>query len=231
MRHHHHTARDQTTRFHTRGKSVVPSPWQATSVSLATLITIAAGPVLVLALERLTGRCELNRWMIATIVLSLAGLALLVGLPSGGFAVTALLGSAALSLLAAAGFVAVTLLGAHPIPAMDDLATTGISFTIGGVLLAPIAEGTTCSTFDPSPAALGLLLGLATAPTAVAYTLYFRGLRGVSATIVTLLETLTAAVLGAFLLGDQLGIAGTTGALMLAVAVVIAPKAQPSVAN
>ncbi|MRH92187.1 EamA family transporter [Nocardia sp. SYP-A9097] len=205
-----------------------------TSVSLATLTTIAAGPVLMLATEQITGRGKVNRWMIATIALSLAGLALLVGLPSGGFAVTAVLGSAGLSLLAAAGFVAVTLLGAHPIPALDDLATTGISFTIGGLLLAPAAEVTTGMTFHPSLASLGLLLGLATAPTAVAYTLYFRGLRSVNATvatIVTLLEPLTAAVLGAYLLGDQLGITGMTGALILAVAVVVAPKAQPSMAN
>ncbi|NUS93454.1 MAG: EamA family transporter, partial [Nocardia sp.] len=185
-----------------------------TSASLATLITIAAGPVLMLAIERITGRCKVNRWMIATIILSLAGLALLVGLPSGGFAVTALFGSAGLSLLAAAGFVAVTLLGARPVHALDELATIGISFTIGGLFLAPVAEMTTGLAFHPSLAALGLLLGLATAPTAVAYTLYFRSLRSVSATvatIVTLLEPLTAAVLGAFFLWDQLGITGMTG--------------------
>ncbi|MBF6301149.1 hypothetical protein IU459_26925, partial [Nocardia amamiensis] len=35
MRHHHHTARDQTTRSHTRGKPVVPSPWQATALLIA----------------------------------------------------------------------------------------------------------------------------------------------------------------------------------------------------
>jgi drug/metabolite transporter, DME family len=205
-----------------------------TSVSLATLITIAAGPVLMSAVERITGRCAVNRWTIATIVLSLTGLTLLVGLPSGGFTATAVFDSAGLALLSAAGFVAMTLVGSRPVPALDDLATTGISFTIGGLLLASVVELTTGLTFHPSLAALGLLLGLATAPTAVAYTLYFRGLRSVGATvatIVTLLEPLTAAVLGAWVLGDRLGITGTTGALMLAVAVVVAARAQASMAN
>src|SRR4051812_36315756 len=87
-----------------------------TSVSLATLVTIGASPALVLAAERVTGRRRVDRWMLATLCLALAGLGLLVGLPSGGFTGGAVLASTALAVLAASGFATVTLVGSRPVP-------------------------------------------------------------------------------------------------------------------
>lgn len=198
-----------------------------TSVSLSTLITIGASPLLVLLGERITGRRRIDRWVISTIALSSAGLALLVGLPSGGFSTGAILGSAAAALLASAGFSTMTLLGARPVAGLDDLTTIGVGFPLGGLLLAPIAAGTTGLAFRPNLATIALLIALTVVPTALAYTMYLRGLRSVNATtaaVMSLLEPLTAALLAALLLGDRLGTTGVVGAIMLAAAVVLAAR-------
>lgn len=79
------------------------------------------------------------------------------------------------------------------------------------------------------PAAFGLLAALAVAPTAVAYTAYFVGPRSAPAgvgAVLALLEPLTAAVLAAVLLGDRLGVAGWTGAVLLGCAVVLGARVR-----
>ena len=85
-----------------------------TSVPLATLVTIGAAPVIVLGVERVTGR-RTGRLATATTGLALTGLGLLVGLPSG-FGETAVLASAGMAVLAAAGFAAITLIGSGRCP-------------------------------------------------------------------------------------------------------------------
>ena len=109
-----------------------------TSVPLATLVTIGAAPVIVLAAARVTGR-PAGRHAAATTALAVTGLGLLVGLPSG-FGETAVLASAGMAVLAAAGFAAVTLTGSRPVPGLDDLTVTGFGFTIGGLALMPLAQ-------------------------------------------------------------------------------------------
>jgi DME family drug/metabolite transporter len=147
---------------------------------------------------------------------------LLVGLPSGGPGYAAVLASAGFALLAAAGFATLTLIGASPVPGLDDLTVTGFGFTFGGLVLLPFAAVSGLA-FRPGPAAIGLLIALGTGPTAVAYTLYFRGLRGApagTAALLALLEPLTATLLAALLLGDRLSLPGMAGAALLLAAVV-----------
>jgi DME family drug/metabolite transporter len=198
-----------------------------TSVSLATLVTIGMSPVLVLAGERLLRRHRGDRGMLGVICLAIAGLGLLVGLPAGQRTSGAALASAGLALLSAAGFAAVTLLGARPVPGLESRVAVGLSFTAGGLVLVPFATATTGLAFTPDVPAVALLAALGVGPTAVAYTLYFRGLRTASAStaaMLALLEPLTGALLAAVVLGDRLGPAGTAGAGLLAAAVVIAAR-------
>jgi DME family drug/metabolite transporter len=195
-----------------------------TSVSLATLVTIGSAPVIVLAAGWAVTRRRVGWRAGGTAGLALAGLALLVGLPSGGFSEAAVLASAGLAVAAAGGFAAVTLLGARPVPGLDDLAVTGFGFTLGGLVLVPLAASTSGLGFRPSLAALGLLAVLGTGPTAVAYPLYFRGLRSVpagTAALLALLEPLTGVILAALILGDRLGPTGIAGAVILATAVTL----------
>jgi drug/metabolite transporter, DME family len=189
-----------------------------TSVSLATLVTIGGSPVIVQVAERFRGR---GRGSAAATVLALGGLGLLVGLPSGGPGYAAVLASTGFALLAAAGFATLTLIGASPVPGLDDLTVTGFGFTLGGLVLLPFAA-VSGLVFRPGPAAIGLLIALGTGPTAAAYTLYFRGLRGApasTAALLALLEPLTATLLAALLLGDRLSLPGMAGAALLLAAV------------
>jgi DME family drug/metabolite transporter len=193
-----------------------------TSVALATLVTIGTAPVIVLGVSRLAGRGT-GRLAPLAAGLALAGLGLLVGLPSG-FTGPAVLASTALAVVAAAGFAAVTLIGARPVPGLDDLTVTGFGFTLGGLLLMPAAAALGGLAFRPGPQALGLLAALAIGPTAVAYTLYFRGLRTVAAStaaLLALLEPLTGAILAALVLGQRLSAAGVAGAALLMAAVMV----------
>jgi DME family drug/metabolite transporter len=200
-----------------------------TNVSLATLITIGGTPVIVAIVERLTGRRPLGRSGVVTLVLALVGLGLLVGFPDGSFPGTAMLAGTGLSLLSAAGFAAVTLLGTSPVPGLDDLAVNGYGFVLGGVVLLPLAGvvgpglGVRAALgAGTGLAAAALLLALAAFPTAIAYTLYYRGLRTAAAStgaLLSLLEPLTAAVLAAIFLGERLGPVGVTGAALLLAAV------------
>jgi DME family drug/metabolite transporter len=198
-----------------------------TSVPLATLVTIGAAPVIVLAADRLAGR-PTGRLAAAASALAVTGLGLLVGMPSG-FRETAVLAGTVMAVLAAAGFAAVTLTGARPVPGLDDLTLTGFGFTLGGLALVPLAQLSGGMGFRPTPAAIGLLVVLGTGPTAVAYTLYFRGLRSAAAStaaLLTLLEPLTGAILAALVLGEQLSVTGMTGAAIIGVAVILAVRAD-----
>ncbi len=192
-----------------------------TSVALATLVTIGAAPVLVVLAERLRGRPGSRRTAVAC-GLAVVGLGLLVGVPGPAGVPVA---GAALALLAAAGFAAMTLLAARPVPGLDDATTTAVAFTLGGALLLAVAAPLTGIAFTPGPAALALLVGLGVLPTALAYTLFFRGLRRASpatGAVAALLEPLTGALLAALVLGEHLGPAGLVGAALVGAAVVLA---------
>ena len=193
-----------------------------TSVALATLVTIGTAPVIVLGVYRVTGRRS-GRLAPVAACLALTGLGLLVGLPSG-FPETAVLASAGMAVLAAAGFAAVTLTGTRPVPGLDELTVTGFGFTIGGLILMPLAAALGGLSFRPGPEAIGLLIALGLGPTAVAYTLYFRGLRTAAAStaaLLTLLEPLTGAILAALVLGQRLSATGMAGAATLVAAVIV----------
>jgi len=198
-----------------------------TSVPLATLITIGAAPVIVLGAERAIGR-PAGRLAVLTTGLAVTGLGLLVGLPSG-FSESAVLASAGMAVLAAAGFAAITLISMRPVAGLDDLAVTGFGFTIGGLLLMPAAGLAGGIAFRPGLPAIGLLVALGTGPTAVAYTLYFRGLRTVAASTaarLALLEPLTGAILAALLLGERLSATGIAGAAIIGAAVILTVQAD-----
>jgi DME family drug/metabolite transporter len=129
-----------------------------------------------------------------------------------------------MAVLAAAGFAAVTLTGARPVPGLDDLTVTGFGFTLGGLILLPIAAAVGGLSFRAGPEAVGLLIALGTGPTAVAYTLFFRGLRQAAAStaaLLALLEPLTGAILAALILGQRLSATGIAGAVTLTAAVIV----------
>ncbi|MEV4397855.1 EamA family transporter [Nonomuraea sp. NPDC049607] len=110
------------------------------------------------------------------------------------------------------------------------LATTGWQLTAGGLLLAPV----TLLVEGPPPAHLTgeNLAGyayLAIIGSALAYTLWFRGIRELSATKVTflgLLSPVVATALGWLVLGQRLTLAQVIGAVVVLAALVVA-QLQP----
>jgi DME family drug/metabolite transporter len=194
------------------------------SVSLATLVTIGATPIIVAIAEHARGHRPLTRADVITTAMALAGLGLLVGDPGGGFGETAVLASTGLALLSAGGFAAVTLIGTSLVTGLDELTLNGFGFSLGGIVLLPLAAVLGGGIgFRPSLASAGLLAALGVGPTAVAYTLYFRGLRKASAStaaLLTLIEPLAATLLAAAVLGDKPSATGIVGAVVLLAAVV-----------
>jgi drug/metabolite transporter, DME family len=213
-----------------------------TSLAVATVIAIGAAPVLVLTVEAVGERRRPSSASLVAIGLALLGLALLLG-TSGHPLTRAGGGSLALGVLlalgAAAGFGALALIGRRPVPGLDGPATIGLGFTAGGALLAVAAlvagaltggpgfggHGFGGLEFAPTAASVGLLVYLSWVPTALAYGLFFVGLRGVSASsaaVVAVLEPVTATVLGVLVLGQRLGLGGMVGAGLLCAAAVVA---------
>ncbi|MGO4613968.1 DMT family transporter [Nocardia sp. 2YAB30] len=205
----------------------------ASSVSLATLITIGMSPVVVAMLEHLTGRHMVDRRRAVTIGIALCGLALLVGVPSGGVGAGGLLAGAGFASAAAAAFATVTVINGVPVPGLDAMTTTGLGFTGGALLLAPLAAHSGLA-FDPTAASIALVLVLGLVPTALAYTLYFRGLSNAGpgiAAVLALLEPLTGAALAAGVLGERLTASGLAGAALLVVALLLAATSSRSTAQ
>ncbi len=191
---------------------------QLTSVGVATFVALGAAPVIVAAVTAVRTRSVPDGRTRAAIVLALAGLALLV---SPGSAAPA---GAVLALVAAGAFAAMTLVNRVPVAGLDSLTLTGVSFSLGAVLLAPMALLTASGGLPTGPDGWLTVAYLGIGPTALAYTAFFAGLRTVpstTASLLALLEPLTAAV-GAYLLrGESLGGAGVLGAVLLAWAVVV----------
>jgi len=205
-------------------------------VALATLVTLGLAPVLVAVATAAAGRERPRAAVLAALVAAIAGLALLVGVPSGGDPADRIPG-ALLALGSAAGYAGVTLLsrGLAGRVAPGDLTVAG--FAVATVALLPLAAASGLSLAAPGAAppagTLGLLLYLGAVPTALAYALFFSGLRTTGATaaaVITLVEPLTAAVLAAVLVGERLGPAGLAGGALLLAAVVtlaLAPADDP----
>ncbi|MGH7365112.1 MAG: DMT family transporter [Candidatus Rokuibacteriota bacterium] len=187
-------------------------------VAPAALLAICSAPLLIAVLaafflgERLTPLVRL------TLGMAVAGTALLVVGPRGFAEIAGGFGLGALLALGAGVSYAVYAVAAKGLLArVTPIAVSAITFTLAAVFLAPALLGEPA--LGPALAAgWPLLLYLGLGPTAVAYALFTAGLGRVPATaagIVSLLEPLTATLLGVLLFGERLGPLGLIGALLL----------------
>ncbi|NED98500.1 EamA family transporter [Phytoactinopolyspora alkaliphila] len=194
---------------------------ELTSVGVATLITLGAAPVLVVAAESFVGRRLPARRTAAAVAIALIGLVLLVDGPGVDGAGTAPAGALA-ALASAGGFAAITMLGARRVDGVGALPTIGLAFVLGGLVILPAAAAAGRVAVELDVETVTLLLYLGLVPTALAYVLYFRGLRSVvpgSAALISLLEPLAAASLAALFLHERLGASQMLGALLIGVAI------------
>ncbi len=190
-------------------------------VGLATLVGIASAPMFVATFDAVSLRAMPARRSLVALVLAAAGLALVMGgsLVGGPHAAVGTL----IALGAGVAFAAITIVNRAPVPGLGPVPLTGWSFACGAVLLVPFAAiGSLAVPRDATGWGLALALGLGI--TALAYVAFLAGLRTVPpfvATIVSLLEPLVAALLGALVLAERLGPTAVVGGGMLVGAVIL----------
>ncbi|MEU5153726.1 EamA family transporter [Glycomyces sp. NPDC021274] len=191
----------------------------ATGVAAATLLTLGTGPILTAFGSRLLLGERLGRGGALAVAGAVSGLGVLV-LGNGAGVVDP--GGVALALLSAAGYAAVTLLGratGRRSDGEDPFTLTMWSFGIGAALLLLPAwfEGLAPSVGDPVRA-FAIIGYLAVFTTALAYPLYFAGaarVRATTASVMMLIEPVTAAFLAVALLHEPLTVATAAGAVVL----------------
>lgn len=196
----------------------------ATGLAVATVVTLGAAPVMVALAGRVTVGEHLGRGGVFAVVGALAGLSVLIfGSEGTGEVRPAGIG---LALLSAAGYATITVytryLGRGG-DAVDPYLTTVTSFAVCAGCLLPfaLAEGV-LPRAEQWGQTLGLLVYIASVPTALAYGLYFTGLAVVRATtvsVLTLIEPVTAAAIAVALLDERLTAATLVGTAVLLCAV------------
>jgi DME family drug/metabolite transporter len=192
-------------------------------VAVATVVTLGAAPILVAVGARLWMSERLGGRGVLIIGSALAGLTLLVSGGDPDATATAPVLGIGLALLSAVGHAGTILLG-RAMGTGDSVGGALIGFAVGSLCLLPFALG---SGLGPdggvTVTAVVLLAYLGVVPSALAYGLFFVGLRVVSATtasVVALVEPLVAAGIAVAFLGERLTVAAALGGVMLLAAVV-----------
>jgi DME family drug/metabolite transporter len=187
-------------------------------VAIATLVTLCSAPVLVAAIAAVAlGERPGARAAVAG-ALAVGGTVLLIGLPEGDLDGRTRVVAGALmaigSAIAYAGFAVASrrLAGRYP-----PFSLIALGFGAGALVLLPVVLARGLPVAHP-PAAWAVLAYMGLVPTALAYVLFYAGLRHVTATVagvVTLVEPLTATLLARALFGETLGPLGWLGAALL----------------
>nr|WP_143200057.1 EamA family transporter [Kitasatospora sp. CB01950] len=194
---------------------------QDTGLAVGTIVALGAAPVLTAAGGRLFLGERIGRAGLLAVTGAPAGLAILVLGNQAGVVHPVGVGMA---LLSAAGYAVSNLLGrwtGRHGAGEDPYTLTVGSFAVGAAVMAPFAWG---EGLVPHTAHLGhvvlLMLYVAAVTTALAYPLYFAGagaVRAATASVVMLIEPVSAAVLAVLFLGERLTAPTVIGtALMLA---------------
>jgi drug/metabolite transporter, DME family len=188
-----------------------------TGIAIAALIAICCAPLLIAGLaavtlgERITGRVA------SALALGIAGTALLIVGPrtaadlSGRF-----VAGVVLAVGASLVYALYVVLAKAVLVRTSPLPMAAVNFAVAALVLAPMLA--TAGVSRQLVLGWPWLLYLGAVTTAGAYAIYTLGLRHVSASsagIVALVEPLTATLLGVFLFGERLGVAGAIGAVLL----------------
>ncbi|SIN39753.1 DMT family transporter [Micromonospora cremea] len=191
-------------------------------VGVATVVSLGLAPVLAAAWESARARRVPGPLRLGTLAAAVAGLALITGATAQP---TTAAPAPLLGLLAAAGsglgYAVTTLISRQVSQRTAPMTLTTISTVIGALTLAPLALVAGVG-LPVRVDTVALLLHLGVVTTAVAYALFYAGLRttpGSVAAVLTLLEALTAATLAVALLHEPLPLPVIVGGALLLTAV------------
>jgi DME family drug/metabolite transporter len=188
-----------------------------TGIAIAALIAICSAPLLIAVLAALTLGERVTARVAAALALGVAGTALLiVGPRTAADLSPRFLGGVGLALVAGLAYALYVVIAKATLARTAPLPQAVATFGVAALVLAPLLIGPDAV----RQIALGWpwLLYLGAVTTAGAYAIYTLGLREVPASvagIVSLLEPLTATLLGVALFGERLGAAGAAGAVLL----------------
>ncbi|KQX72521.1 MULTISPECIES: DMT family transporter [Aeromicrobium] len=182
-------------------------------VAVGAVVTLGAAPVLTGVLEWvLTRQVPTRAWFVGTSC-AVAGVALIGGLVDGAGRAVSAAGLAG-SLGAALSYAVYTLAAKRLLTdGWSATAAIGSVFATAAVMAAPFLLLVDLS-WTTSTSGVAMIAWLAIVTVVIAYVLFAAGLRSLSASSVstlTLVEPLTACVLGLALLGEQLSAAGWAG--------------------
>jgi DME family drug/metabolite transporter len=198
-------------------------------VALTALIAICSAPLMIAVLARLALGERLSTAGTAALAVGITGTALLIAGPRGvGDVGPRFLAGVALALTAGAAYAVYVVIAKASLTHTAPLPLAAATFLAGTIWLAPVllwadAPGRQLAAGWP------LLLYLGIVATGLAYAAYTTGLTSVSAAvagIVSLLEPLTATILGVVLFGERLGALGMLGAVLLGGALVVLVRAE-----
>ncbi|MFJ6698789.1 DMT family transporter [Streptomyces sp. NPDC091272] len=196
---------------------------RSTGLTVATVITLGAGPVFIALGARLLLGERLGLGGLGAVAGALAGLGVLT---LGGDEASVRPGGVLMALLSAAAYTVMTLLTrwlGRDGGGSDPVLTSAWSFVVGSVCLLPLAlaEGILPHTVELARV-LWLLVYVAAVPTALAYALYFAGaavVRSATVSVIMLLEPVSAAAIAVVLLDERLTVTTAAGTLLLLTAV------------
>jgi DME family drug/metabolite transporter len=189
-----------------------------TGVAVTALLAICSAPLVIAVLAALFLRERLTPAVQAALGMAVIGTALLVIGPHGpGEVAGHFVGGALLALGAGVSYAVYAVAAKGLLARIAPLPVAAMTFSLAAVFLAPILLGERAP-FSLLATGWPLLLYLGMGPTAAAYVLFTLGLRRVPATaaaIVSLLEPLTATLLGVIAFGESLDPLGLAGAVLL----------------
>lgn len=201
-------------------------------VGAATLIAICVAPVIIAIFSAFITREHHTPTTLIALFAALSGTVLLVGTRSYiGQGQTVSLVGIVLAFLSACGYAGFILCGRLLTNRYDPFQVSAVAFGTGALVLLVCATSTRLALVYPAWGWV-ILLYLGCVPTALGYGLFQIGIRSVSATvasIVTMCEPLTAAILAWLLFHEELGSFGLLGACFLLMAmgvILLAPEKE-----
>jgi drug/metabolite transporter (DMT)-like permease len=207
---------------------------QDVGVSISTLVSLGIAPIALTLGAALVRRRVPPAGGLAVLGCAIVGLTLIsLRTDSGVPAPHPALGVLA-SVASGLGYAGITALSRR-LSHEDPLVLTGLTSAIGAVVLLPFALVAGLG-MPRDSVAVGWLGYIGVVPTVAAYWLFYRGLRSTApevAGVLTLLEPLTAAVLAAIVVHEQLGAGAVIGAglMLVAVAALYLRRPTPDVAE
>lgn len=188
-----------------------------TGIAIAALIAICSAPLIIALLAAATLGERIAVRVAVALALGVGGTALLiVGPRTRADLSTQFVAGVVLALAAGLAYAVYVVVAKATLARTAPLPLAGANFSVAALVLAPMLAGPDVT----RQIALGWpwLLYLGAVTTAGAYAVYTIGLRDVPvsvAGIASLLEPLTATMLGVVVFGERLGAAGAAGAVLL----------------